>query len=216
MLLEELLPAPERPDPARAAQLVRRESEEVAAECLHVDRAVRRRLGSVDDDDRTLFVGPRRDPLNRVDRSERVRDEPHPDDLDRVVSREIVESVELKLTRIVDRDVSEGSARPAGDKLPRHEVGVVLELGNDNRIAGTEILEAPRIRNEVDRLGGAAREDDLPLRRSVDERSNRPPGSLVALGRALCQPVDATMDVRVLVLVESAHPIENLTGLLRR
>ena len=58
--LEQLAPAPERADAARAAQLVRREGEEVAAERLHVDRPVRRGLRRVDDHDRALLVRPRR------------------------------------------------------------------------------------------------------------------------------------------------------------
>ena len=82
--------------------------------------------------------------------------------------------------------------------------------------SGPEVLKAPRVGDEVDRLGRAAGEDHLALGRRVDEGGDGAPGALVPLGRALGEPVDATMDVRVLVLVERAHPVEHLPRLLRR
>ena len=214
--LEQLAAAPERADPARAAELVGREGEEVAAERLHVDRPVRRRLRRVDDHDRALLVRPGGEPLDRVDRAERVGDEAGRDDLDRALAREPVERVELELAGVVDRDVAEARARLAGDELPGDEVRVVLELGDHDGVAGAEVLEPPGVGDEVDRLGRAAGEDHLALGRRVDERGDRAPGALVALRGALCEPVDAAMDVRVLVLVERAHPVEHLPRLLRR
>ena len=195
---------------------MRREGEEVAAERLHVDRAVRRRLRRVDDHDRALLVRPGREALDRVDRAERVRDEPGRDDLDRALARELVERVELELAGVVDRDVAEARARLARDELPGDEVRVVLELGDHDGVAGAEVLEPPRVGDEVDRLRRAAREDHLALGRRVDEGGDRAAGALVALGRALGEPVDAAMDVRVLVLVERAHPVEHLAWLLGR
>ena len=101
------------PDAARPAQLVRREREEVAAERLHVDLPVRRRLGGVDDHDRALLVRPRRELLDRVDRAERVRDEVVRDDLHVATRGDLVERVELELAEVVDRDVRELGARSA-------------------------------------------------------------------------------------------------------
>ena len=92
----------------------------------------------------------------------------------------------------------------------------MLELGDHDGVAGTEVLQPPGVRDEVDRLGRAAREDHLALGRRVDERGDRAAGALVALGGALGQPVDAAVDVRVLVLVERAHPVEHLARLLGR
>ena len=102
------------------------------------------------------------------------------------------------------------------DELPGDEVRVMLELGDHDRVPGTEVLEPPRVGDQVDRLGGAAGEDDLPLGRCVEEGRDGPPSALVPLGRQLGQPVDATMNIGVLVLVERPHPIENLPWLLRR
>ena len=107
-------------------------------------------------------------------------------------------------------------ARALGDVLPRHEVRVVLELGDDHDVAGAEVVEAPGVRDEVDRLGRAPGEDHLALGRRVEQPGDGATRPLEALGRALGEPVDAAMDVRVLVLVERAHPVEDLTRLLRR
>ena len=47
--LQQLPPPPQGADPARAAQLVRREREEVAAESVDVDRTMGRALRGIDD-----------------------------------------------------------------------------------------------------------------------------------------------------------------------
>ena len=69
---------------------------------------------------------------------------------------------------------SSGSIRKLGagrlrDELPGDEVRVVLELGDDDDVARPEVLEPPRVRDEVDRLGRVADEDDLARARRVDE-----------------------------------------------
>ena len=40
---------------------------------------------------------------------------------------------------------------------------------DEDGVAGAEVREAPRVGDEVDRLGGVADEDDLALGRRVDE-----------------------------------------------
>jgi hypothetical protein len=161
-------------------------------------------------------VRPLRECLDGVDRPEGVRDEVRADDLDGSLARERLERVELQLTLGVDRDGPEARPGPLSDVLPRHEVRVVLELGDDDDVAGTEVVEAPGVCDEVERLGRAAGEDDLLLARRVEERGDRPASRLEPLRRALREPVDAAMDVRVLVLVEVAHAVEHLPRLLRR
>ena len=110
---------------------------------------------------------------------------------------DLVERVELQLAEVVDRDVRELGAGLLGDELPRDEVRVVLELGDHDDVAGAEVLEAPRVRDEVQRLGRAAREDHLAVRRRVDVGAHLLARALVAGGRALGERVDAAMHVRV-------------------
>ena len=93
---------------------------------------------------------------------------------------------------------------------------MVLELGDDDEVAGAEVVEPPRVGDEVDALRRAAREDDLARRRRVDERAHLLARALVAGGRALGELVDAAVHVRVRVLVEVAQRVEHLARLLRR
>ena len=125
-------------------------------------RHVRCGLRGVADEDRALLVRPRDELLDRVDRPERVRDVVRRDDLDRCPARR---------SRRASRDrarpprssgiIASFAPGPAGDVLPRHEVRVVLELGDDDEVAGAEVVHPPRVRDEVDRLGRVADEDDL-------------------------------------------------------
>jgi len=97
---------------------------------------VRRRLRGVDDHDRALLVRPRGELLDWVDRAERVRNEVVGDDLDPALGGDPLERVELEFAAVVDRDVSEAGPLPLRDVLPGDEVRVVLELGDDDEVAG--------------------------------------------------------------------------------
>jgi hypothetical protein len=68
---------------------------------------------------------------------------------------------------------------------------VVLELGRNNEVAGAEVVESPGVGDEVQRLGRAAREDDLARGGGVDEGPHLLARSLEALGRPLGEQVDA-------------------------
>jgi hypothetical protein len=171
-------------------------------------------LRCVDDHDRALLVRPRCEPLGRIHGSERVRDEVVRDDLHAPGRRDLIERVEVELTSCVGLDDAEVRARALRDELPRHEVRVMVELADDDDVPGPEVVEAPRVRDEVDPLGRAAREDDLPRGRSVHEPGDRLARFLVRGRRAFRQLVDAAMHVRVLVLVEAAQPVEHLARLL--
>ena len=122
---------------------------------------MRRRLGSVADEDRALFVRPRDELLDRVDRPERVRHLVRGDDLDVPLRRDTVERGKIELALLGKRDHRELRSRTPRDVLPGNEVRVMLELADDDEVAGAEIVQAPRIRDEVDRLRRVAYEDDL-------------------------------------------------------
>ena len=62
------------------------------------------------------------------------------------------------------------------EELPRDEVGVVLHLGQDDRVAAGDVAPAPRVGDEVDRLGRVAGEDDLVAVGGVDEAADLGPG----------------------------------------
>ena len=215
-LLQQLQSPPERADARRPAQLVRREREEVAPERLHVDRPVRRRLSCVDDHDRALLVRPRDELLDGIDGAQRVGDEVRGDDLHVPLARERVQPAEVELALVVERDQLEAGARPVGDVLPRNEVRVVLELGDDDEVAGPEVHEPPGVGDEVQPLGRVPREDDLLRRGRVDEARHGLARALVGGGCPLGELVDAAVHVRVGRLVELPQRVEHLPRLLRR
>ena len=87
--LEEFRLAVEDPDPRRPQHLVAAEREEVRVEALDIDRHVGRRLGCVNDADRTDLMGSLRDLFDGIDRPEDVRAQGHRHDL-RVAGEEVV------------------------------------------------------------------------------------------------------------------------------
>ena len=195
---------------------MRGEGEEVAAERLHVDRPVRRRLGGVDDHDRVPAVRPGRESLERIDRPERVGDEVRGDDAHVPVTGRAVEVAEVELALVVERDHPEVGAGPLRDVLPGDEVRVVLELGHEDDVSGPEVDEPPGVGDEVQPLGRVPREDELLRRRRVDERRELLAGALVTRGRALAELVDAAVHVGVRGLVEGPQRVEDLPRLLSR
>ena len=193
--VQQLGPAPEEADAARPAHLVARDRDEVGAERLHVDRAVRRRLRRVADVDRAALVRPGREPPTSLIVPSELETKSGRDDLH--VLPKSVELVELELSLVVDRDHPELGAGAWRDVLPGDEIRVVLELGCQHDVARAEVREPPCIGDEVDRLGRVADEDDLARGRRVDERARLLARALESGGRALAELVDAAMHVRV-------------------
>ena len=133
---------------------------EVRAELLDVDRHVRHGLGAVDQHERTGRVGHLDHLADRVDRPERVRDVGERHEL-RLQAEQHLEDVEPEDAVVGDRDELEVAVALLDEELPRDEVGVVLHLGQDDGVAAIDVPPAPRIGDEVDRLGRVAGEDDL-------------------------------------------------------
>ena len=91
----------------------------------------------------------------------------------RLEPEEDLEHVEAQDAVVGDRDELEVAVLLLDEELPRNEVGVVLHLGQDDRVAPADVPAAPRVGDEVDRLGGVAGEDDLVAVGRVDEPRRR-------------------------------------------
>ena len=213
-LLEELQPAPERADAARPAELVGRDRDEVGPERLDVHDSVRRALRRVADHDRPAFVGPRGKLVDRIHGSERIRHQPGRHDLDATFAGDLVEKIESQLPLVVERQHSKVGSGPMRDVLPGDKIRVVLELGHEYDIAGTEVVQPPGVRHEVDPLGRVPGEHHLARRRCVEEVRNRLARSFVTGGRTLGQLVHPSVDICVRGLVEAPDRTEHLAGLL--
>ncbi len=129
--------------------------------------------------------------------------------------QQLLEFVQQQLALVVDGRHAQHRAFLFGQKLPRHNVRMVLQRRDDNFSAPLHVPAAPGLRDQVDAFGSAANEDDLARVLRVDEALHFGPAVLIALGRALAQLVYAAMDVRVVGGIQVADSVDHLQGLLR-
>ena len=136
-----------------------------------------------------------------------------------------------QLERVEVEPAVVGHAVPAQDRagapaqlLPRHEVGVVLQLGDDDLVAGLE-REPRRLRaqrgadrrvrervgDEVDPLGGVLGEHHL-VRVRPDERRDPRARRLVRVGGLLGELVRAAVHCRVVLLQERPLGVQTCRG----
>ena len=216
MAFEQVGPAPQDADPGRAHHLVGREGEEVDAEVAHVDRRVRHQLRPVGHHHGAGPVGCVGDQAHRRDGPEDVRHGRHADHLDAVDQR--LEVIQDQPPGIVDRDVAQlEAAELLRQDHPRHDVGVVLHFGQEHRVTGPQVRTAPRLGDQVERLGRVLGEDHLVRRvRGVDEAPGHHAGPLVQGGGLLGGGVDAAVHVGVGRLVVARHGADDGLGLQRR
>ena len=106
----------------------------------------------------------------------------------------------------VDRRDDELRAGLLRSHLPRHDVRVMLEVGDQDLVAGDARRPREALRDQVDRLGRAAHEHDLVAGARVDERRQPVARRLVEPGRFLAQGVHAAVDVRVVAPHRSRRP----------
>jgi hypothetical protein len=84
-----------------------------------------------------------------------------------------------------------------------------------NLIALVDIAAAPGLRDEVDRLRRAARENNVVGRACAKEATDFFARCLIGVCRARGERMGAAVDVRVLVLVEQREPVDHRLRLLR-
>ena len=203
----------ERPDARGAVELVAREGVEVAADRAHVDREPRHRLGAVDEGDGAGPVRERHELAHGVHGAERVRDVRHRDEL-RPLREERLELVHEERSAVVDGRDPEPRAPLLAEELPRHEVRVVLEGGDEHLVARAQPTPPVAPGDEVDGLGSVPGEDDLARVGGAEEARHLGARLVVHPGRGLRELVDPAVDVGVVVLVEVPDRVDHLAGLL--
>src|SRR3954454_5926688 len=92
----------------------------------------------------------------------------------------------------------------------------MFDRGDDDFVAGADVLPAPRLRDEIDALSRAAREDDFLFIARVDEALHGRARFFVRVGRGLAEVMHAAMNVRILLGVVADDAIDHLPRLLRR
>jgi hypothetical protein len=190
------------------------EKVEVRAERAHVDRAVRHGLGAVDEHHGAVRMGGLNDAFDRQHRAERVGDVRHGHQA-RARRQQLRERIELEFTAAVDGRHLERAAGLLAHHLPGDDVGVVLECGDEDLIAGAEAWPRVRLRDQIDALGGAAREDDLARRAGIDEAAHTLARTLERGRRRLAQGMHAAVHVGVRVHLVVVHRADHLQRALR-
>src|SRR5262245_49470112 len=90
----------------------------------------------------------------------------------------------------------------------------MLQFGEQNLVAGSEMSECPRIPDEVDAFRRTAGEDDFLSRSGVEKFRRALTSRFVSAGGTVAQLMDTAVDVGVVVLVVTDDGIENLPRLL--
>ena len=151
--------------------------------------------------------------LDRIDRAERVRDMAHGQDLG-ALRQQCRKLILLELTGIVDRHHFDDGAGLRGDQLPRHDVRVVLEPGQQDLIAGLQCGAAVTLRHQVDAVGGPLGQHDRAHVGRVEERRRLGSAAFIERGGAFAQQVRRAMNIGVGVAVVIVHRLQHGFGLL--
>jgi hypothetical protein len=102
------------------------------------------------------------------------------------------------------------------EKVPGHDVRVVLHDREHDLVARLDALAAKRIGDEVDRLGGVARENDFLVPGGIEERAHLFARALIGLGRGIGEVVQAAMHIGIFGGVGALDAVEHGARLLRR
>ena len=185
------------PMPVGPNILCARERIEVAVERLHVDAQMRHCLRAVDEHDGAGVVRLGVSSATGLIGAERVRDVRQRDD-PRPLAEQLLEPADVERAVVADRRDDELRARLLAEQLPRNDVRVVLEPGDQHLVArlrgaGRSSLATRLIDSVVPRV------KTISARRGrVDEASHLRARALVGCRRALAELVHAAMDVRVI------------------
>ncbi len=210
--LEQLGLAVQDADAGRPVRLVTGPGVEV--DVAHVDRQVRDGLRAVDHHPGAGGVRAAGDVGDVVDRAADIGGVGDRDDLRGALEQRVELGVD-QAALVVDADVGQRGPGALRRELPRDEVRVVLQLGDDDQVALGEPDRAPAVGDEVDRLGGVAGEDRLRGRRADQLRGLHASG-LELLGRARRDVVDAAVHAGAVGPVVVLHRREHRLGRLGR
>ncbi len=149
-----------------------------------------------------------------VDRADAVLDVGEGDHLGLFCEQGVV-VIHVDLEAVGQADALDSGAGLLGNQVPRDEIGVMLHLGDQDQIARFQVGPTPRLRDEVDRLGCVADEDDFALIGSADKGGECLAGVLVEAGGLFRQLIDTAMNVRVGFAVEGRDRVNDGLRLLR-
>ena len=114
----------------------------------------------------------------------------------------------------ISRNRSRAPVRCASE-LPGDQVAVVLQHGEQDLVARAQVAHPPRVRHQVQPLGGAARPDELRRVGDPQQRRHLLPRVVVRVRGAVAELVDAAVHVGVVALVVRRDGVDHRPRLLR-
>src|SRR5207245_10748251 len=119
-----------------------------------------------------------------------------------------------KLSLFRDSDILETGSFFTRQLLPWNNVAVMLHLCEHDTVAEADVRSSPGMSCKIDGLCCSAYEDYLRRVPSVDEVGDFSPGVFVRYGRFFAYPVDSSVDVGVVLVVESIQGLDDLNRFL--
>ena len=101
-------------------------------------------------------------------------------------------------------------------EMPWHDIGMVLQDGNDDVIALANDQTAKTLGDQIDGVGCITRKDNLVARRCIQEPSDAFPGIFKGLCRGIRQVMQPAMHIGIFFRISRLDPIQHYFRLLCR
>ena len=195
-------------------QLVSGQGVEIATQRAHVDAQMWRGLRAIDQQRNAALAAFAGELGNGVDGAKHVGymgDGGKPD----LGRQQFDEALDNQFAGIADWRNLEFRAGSFANQLPRHDVGVVLHLRDEDRVAGFQARQRVTVGDQVDRLGRARGEDDFIARWRIDETRKLVAACLEGAGRLIAERMHGAGDVGIGLPVEMIDRFDDADRLLR-
>ena len=182
---------------------------------MHVDAHVRDRLGAVEQSRNTTRPGARDQAAHRkhgsqgvgdVGAGQQARTRPH----------QRFDLLRMHFAVRIHRCDDQFRTGLLAYHLPRHDVRVVFEMGDQHFIAVLQQRAGEALRDQIDSLGRAAHEQHLVARAGVDIAHHAIPCALVQCGSLLAQRMHSAVNVGVMMPLIVIHSFDHGQRALRR
>ena len=205
--IEQLAAAEQHAHAGGAEHLVAGKRVEITADLLHVHRVVAHRLGAVHQGPGAGFAGRLDQFRHRGHRAQAVGHLGQRHDAG-ALAEQLVEGVGVDAAVLAQRRHLKRGAGALAHLLPGHDIGVVLQRGDQNLVAGLQPFAAQALRHQVDAFGGALGEDHF-LAGGVDERRQVRAGRLEAGRGVVAEIVRRPVHVAVHGAVVLTHRVDH-------
>ena len=121
----------------------------------------------------------------------------------------------VQFARIRHAADAQGVTAIIAQHLPRHDIGMVFQFGNQHRLIRAHHAAAPAMRDQIDRFCAVAGENHFPRIWRIDEARDRTARGLKSIGRHFGKPIGAAMDIGISRFHAARHGINHCAGLLR-